>query len=447
MRFLPGTDADREAMLRRVGLDEIEALFADVPGSLCLHQPLDLPGALSEPELLAVLEEMAARNASAADLVCFLGAGIYDHHVPPVVPTLITRGEFLTSYTPYQAEMSQGLLQSIYEYQTLVCQLTGMDAANASMYDGASALAEAAIMAGAATRRRRFLLPRTLHPYVRHVVRTYLAPLPYAVVDLPWDSSGGVDPAALARELDERAAALLFQHPNFFGCLEDAPALCAAAHRAGALAVPLVDPISLGLLTPPGEYGADIVVAEGQGLGNAMNFGGPLLGLMACRKDLLRNLPGRLVGATTDHDGRVGFCLTLQAREQHIRRERASSNICTNEALNALAATVYLCTMGKQGLRRVSELCLQKAHYAQRRLVEDAGFTPSFSRPFFKEFALKAPAPVADLNDRLRAQGILGGLDLGTLVPELAGHTLLAVTERRTRAQIDRLVEVAAWNP
>lgn len=302
-------------------------------------------------------------------------------------------------------------------------------------------------MAVSATRRSRILLPRTVHPYVQQVVRTYLSPLPYEIVELPWDPSGGIAWDALNSALDERVAALLFQHPNFFGCLEDAPALCAAAHRVGALAVPLVDPISLGLLKPPGEYGADIVVAEGQGLGNAMNFGGPLLGLMACRKELLRHLPGRLVGATVDHQGRRGFCLTLQAREQHIRREKASSNICTNQALSALAATIYLCTLGKQGLRRVASLCLQKAHYAYKQLQEKAGFTACFSRPFFKEFTLKAPTSVADLNERLRQAGILGGLDLGTFLPELAGHTLIAVTEQRTRAQIDRLVEVAAWNP
>ncbi len=429
-------------MLHRIGLADIEELFADVPSEARVRGPLALPPVLSEPEVLALLGDLAARNASAAHYACFLGAGVYDHHIPAVVPTLVGRAEFLTSYTPYQAEISQGLLQSIYEYQTLVCQLTDMDAANASRYDGATALAEAAVMAGAATRRNRFLLPRTVHPFYRRVVTTYLAPLAYEVVELPWDASGGVDGEALARELDEHTAALLFQHPNFFGCLEDAAALTEAAHRVGALAVPIVDPISLGLLKPPGAYGADIVVAEGQSLGNQMSFGGPLLGLMACRKELLRNLPGRLVGATTDHEGRTGFCLTLQAREQHIRREKASSNICTNEALNALAATVYLCTLGKQGLRRVAELCLQKAHYAFDRLRE-VGFTAPFSRPFFKEFALKAPGPVGALNERLLAAGILGGLDLERLLPELAGHTLLCVTEKRTRAEIDRLVEVA----
>ncbi len=431
-------------MLARVGLGQIEDLFAEVPESVRVRGLLDLPAALSEPELLAFLGSLAARNACAADYACFLGAGVYDHYIPAVVSPLISRGEFLTAYTPYQAEISQGLLQSIYEYQTLVCQLTGMDAANASMYDGATALAESAIMAGAATRRNRFLLPRSVHPYVRQVISAYLAPLPCEVIEIPWDGSGGTDREALDRALDERTAAVLFQHPNFFGCLEDAPALCAAAHRVGALAVASVDPISLGLLVPPGEYGADIVVAEGQGLGNAMNFGGPLLGLMACRKELLRNLPGRLVGATTDHDGRLGFCLTLQAREQHIRREKASSNICTNQALNALAATVYLCTLGKQGLRRVAELCLQKAHYACRRLQEDAGFAPAFTGAFFKEFTLKAPGPVAALNDRLRENKILGGLDVGRFLPELAGHTLLAVTERRTREEIDRLVGAAS---
>ncbi|HOJ20401.1 MAG TPA: aminomethyl-transferring glycine dehydrogenase subunit GcvPA [Armatimonadota bacterium] len=444
MRFLPGTEADRREMLHRIGASSVEELFAEVPPEGRVQGLLRLPPALSEPELLAHLGDLAARTTGTAEYCCFLGAGVYDHYIPAVVPALVGRTEFLTAYTPYQAEISQGLLQSIYEYQTLVCQLTGMDAANASMYDGATALAEAAIMAGAATRRNRFLLPRTIHPYFQHVVATYLAPLPYELVQIPQASDGGVDREALERELDERVAAVLFQHPNFYGCLEDARELCDAAHRVGALAIAAVDPISLGLLTPPGEYGADIVVAEGQSLGNSLSFGGPLLGLMACRSRLLRNLPGRLVGATTDRDGRVSFCLTLQAREQHIRREKASSNICTNQALNALAATVYLCTLGKQGLRRVAELCLQKAHYAHSRLQADAGFTPIFSRPFFKEFALKAPEPVASLNERLRAAGILGGLDLGRLSPELEGATLLCVTERRTREQIDTMVAVAA---
>lgn len=429
-------------MLRRVGATDIGQLFADVPAEGRVRGLLDLPAALSEPEALALLGDLAARNAATA-CACFLGAGAYDHYIPPVVPAVIGRAEFLTSYTPYQAEMSQGLLQSIYEYQTLVCQITGMDAANASMYDAATALAEAATMAASATRRERFLVPATIHPHYRQVLATYLAPLPYEIVEIPRGGDGSIDREALAEELDERAAAILFQHPNFFGCLEDAGELCAAAHQVGALAIAAVDPISLGLLVPPGEYGADIVVAEGQSLGNNLNFGGPLLGLMACRRDLVRNLPGRLVGATTDHHGRMGFCLTLQAREQHIRREKASSNICTNEALNALAATVYLCAMGKRGLRRVAELCLQKAHYLHDRLLE-AGFTAPFSRPFFKEFTLMAPLPVPELNARLLAAGILGGLDLERFAPDLPGHTLLCVTEKRTREEMDRFVGTIA---
>ncbi|MDH7569466.1 MAG: aminomethyl-transferring glycine dehydrogenase subunit GcvPA [Armatimonadota bacterium] len=442
--FLPGTDAERAEMLARVGAASIEELFADVPEAVRLHEPLALPPALSEPELLALLGELASRNRCAAEYTCFLGAGVYDHYVPALVAPLIGRGEFLTSYTPYQAEISQGVLQSIYEYQTLVCQLTAMDVANASMYDGATALAEAAVMAGSATRRTRFLVSRSVHPFARRVVQSYLRPLPWEIVEIPWGPDGGTDLQALDQALNEEVAAVLFQHPNFFGCLEDAPNLCRAAHAVGALAVASVDPISLGLLTPPGEWGADIVVAEGQGLGNSMSFGGPLLGMMACRKELLRNLPGRLVGATVDRDGRTGFCLTLQAREQHIRREKASSNICTNQALNALAATIYLCSLGKQGLRQVAELCLQKAHYACAQLQEKAGFVLPFTRPFFKEFVAQPREPVGALNQRLLRQRILGGLDLGSLLPELAGHTLLCVTEKRTREEIDRLVATAA---
>lgn len=445
MSYIPNTDADRAAMLAAIGLPSPASLFAEIPRDV-LHPTLDLPPGASELELRRLLRSLSDRNLDLDRVPCFLGAGLYVHFLPAVVGHVLSRGEFYTSYTPYQPEVSQGVLQTIYEFQTLVCQLTGMEVANASMYDGATALAEAALMAAGVTGRRRVAVAKSVHPEYREVLRTYTqgTDLEIVTVDregLPRDAGLRSAAATLGSGVDDTVAALIVQHPNFYGCLEDVAGLAAAAHQAGALFVVAVDPISLGILRPPGAYDADIVVADGQPLGNAPYFGGPSVGLFASRQRYLRRMPGRLVGATTDARGQRGFVLTLQTREQHIRRERATSNICTNEALNALAATVYLSALGPDGLRRVAELCAQKAHYAAKRIAALPGFALRFDRPFFKEFAVRCAVPAASVNAALLARGIIGGYQLGRSYPELADSVLFCVTEVNTREEIDRLVD------
>jgi glycine dehydrogenase subunit 1 len=443
-RYLPLTEADRAQMLATIGVASVEDLFADIPASVRLLRDLRLPPAPSDAELLAELRAFSGQNADADRYVCFLGAGAYDHFIPSVVWHLAGRAEFVTAYTPYQAELMQGELQATYEYQSLLCALTGMEVANASMYDGASATAEAAVMARDLTRRGGILLSTAVHPEYRQVLRTYTGPLGLTVTDLPHE--GGVTaPQAVRDALDGETAAVVVQHPNFFGRLEEVQALAEAAHAAGALLVVAVaDPVAYGLLQPPGALGADIVAGEGQPLGNHLNFGGPYLGMLATREAFVRRVPGRLVGATVDARGRRGFVLTLQTREQHIRRERATSNICTNEALNALAAAVYMAALGPHGLRQVAEACVRKAHYARERLCALPGFALAFPGPTFHEFVLTCPLPPERLNEGLQARGILGGLPLGPFYPNLDHGWLLCVTEMRTRAEIDRLVEAVA---
>ncbi len=439
-RYIPATDAEREEMLRAIGVGAVEDLFADLPARVRLARPLALPPALSEPELVADLRRLAARNSDCDRLTCFLGAGAYDHFVPSVVWHLIGRGEFLTAYTPYQAELMQGELQAGYEYQSMLCELTAMDVANASMYDGASAVAEAAVMARDLTRRDEVLVSTAVHPEYRQVLHTYVRPLGLTVVEIP-HRNGLTDLAAIERALSSRTAAVICQHPNFFGGLEDGPTLADLAHRAGALlVVAIADPLSMGILQPPGRWGADIVAGEGQALGNPLNFGGPYLGMLATRQEFVRRMPGRLIGATVDTEGTRGFVLTLQTREQHIRRERATSNICTNEALLTLAAAVYLATVGKTGLRQVAELNLQKAAYAKVAIAALGGYTLPWGTPTFHEFVVRTPIPPDEVNRRLRAEGILGGAPLGRWYPDLADCWLLCVTEQRTRAEIDRFV-------
>ncbi|MHB1416045.1 MAG: aminomethyl-transferring glycine dehydrogenase subunit GcvPA, partial [Chloroflexota bacterium] len=374
----------------------------------------------------------------------FLGAGAYNHFIPAVVGRMVGRSEFYTSYTPYQPEISQGTLQSIFEFQTLICELTQMDVSNASLYDGASATAEALVLAVSVTRRRKLVLGDTVHPEYRTVLRTYTRELGLEIVEGGRRDGGRLDPAWVRAAVDENTACVIAQQPNFLGCLEDMEALARAAHEVGALFVAVYDPISLGLLRPPGAYGADVAVAEGQPLGIPISFGGPSLGLFSCAEKYLRQMPGRLVGETVDDQGRRGYVLTLQAREQHIRREKATSNICTNQALMALAATVYLSYMGPQGLRRVAELCLQKAHYAAERLGTLAGYSLAFADPFFKEFALRCPRPPALVNAGLARRGIVGGYELGRDYPELADCLLFCVTEMNPREDIDRLVAALA---
>jgi len=435
--YIANTDADRRAMLAAIGVDSSDELFADIPPEFRI-EGLNLPPALSEPELVRELSALAERNCPAGAMPCFLGSGAYRHFIPSVVREVIGRSEFATAYTPYQAEISQGTLQTAFEFQSLVCELTGMDVANAGMYDGASALAEACLMAAAVTGHRRIALLSTVHPHSQAVVRTYAFGRGLAVDVMP--------PDALA--LSEGHACLAVQQPSFFGSFEDVETLEKAARAAGGLFVVSVDPISLGLFRPPGEYGADIVVGEGQNLGVPLSFGGPYLGLFACRQQYLRQMPGRLVGRTTDAQGRTGYVLTLQTREQHIRRERATSNICTSQQLLALAATVYLAAMGKQGLRQVAELCYHKAHYAAERIAALPGYSLARSAGasasgggegvFFKEFVVRCPRPPADVNRALLERGIIGGLDVADQIPN---GLLLCVTELNTREEIDALVE------
>ncbi len=440
-KYIPLTDADRRDMLRAVGAATIEDLFTDVPRSVRLLRALALPPVPSDADLLRELRGLSERNGDADRYACFLGAGAYDHFIPSVVWHLAGRSEFYTAYTPYQAEIMQGELQATYEYQSLLCALTGMDVANASMYDGASATAEAAVMARDLTRRDEVVVSSAVHPEYRQVIRTYTRHLGMVVRDLP--HQGGVTPAALARDLlSERTAALIIQQPNFLGGLEEMGALAEVAHAVGALlVVAAADPVAYALLKPPGEWGADIVAGEGQPLGNHLNFGGPYLGMLATRQAFVRRMPGRLVGQTVDTQGRRGFVLTLQTREQHIRRERATSNICTNEALNALAAAIYMAALGRGGLRQVAEVCARKAHYARQRLAQVPGFRPAFEGPTFHEFVLRCPRSPEEINQRLLDAGMIGGLALGRFYPDLRDGWLLCVTENRTREEIDRLAQ------
>lgn len=436
MKYIPNTAADREKMLADIGVSAVADLFADIPEQVRLQRELDLPPALSEPELVRHMRQLADKNG--AGYTCFLGGGYYDHYIPAVVPAMLSRSEFYTAYTPYQAEISQGTLTAIYEFQTLICNLTGMEVANASMYDGASALAEAAAVALGQTRRNQVAVARTVHPEYRQVMHTYLTPRQVQIVELPvQDGVTALDD--LSSCIGARTAAVIVQQPNFFGCLEDVAALEKAAHAAGALFIVSVDPISLGILQPPGEYGADIVVGEGQSLGLPMSFGGPGVGFLAAREKFLRRIPGRVVGATTDADGRRGFVLTLQAREQHIRREKATSNICSNQALCALAATIYMSAMGPEGMRQAAALSAEKAAYARERLSRIKGFTPAFGAPFFKEFVLKSEHPADRVQAALLRHGLVAGPYLSRFYPELDNHLLIAVTEKRTRDEIDRL--------
>jgi len=441
-RYIPGTHTQRQAMLHDIGLDSMEALFASVPQSVRLNRALDLPEAMSEMEAAAHLRSIAATNANTEENICFLGAGVYDHYIPAVIGHLLQRQEFYTAYTPYQAELSQGSLQAIFEYQSMICMLTGMDVANASMYDGASALAEAAMMACRAVSKNEILVAHSVHPEYREVLKTYGRFNGFDVTEYRY-ADGVIDLADLEDNVSDDTAAVIVQTPNFFGIIEDLREAAAVAHRKGALLIASCDPLSLGILACPGDMGADIVVGEGQPLGLPLSYGGPHFGFFASKDALLRKMPGRIVGQTLDTKGRRGFVLTIQAREQHIRREKATSNICTNQALCALAATVYLTVMGKQGLGDVACQCLCKAHYAYEKLVETGLFSPVFQKPFFKEFALKYKGNIKKLNKRLLEHRIIGGADLGQYYPELENTWLVAVTEKRTKAQIDQLAEKA----
>jgi glycine dehydrogenase subunit 1 len=438
--FLSLTDEDREAMLGAIGVATIDELFEQVPEGVRLRRDLDLEPALSEPELVAHMEELASRNVSSGDEISFLGAGIYDHYVPAVVEALLTRGEFLTAYTPYQPELSQGVLQAIFEYQTAICELTGMDVSNASGYDGTTVAADATFVAKHHTGRAKVVVTQATSPQVRQVVRTYAPGFGLEVVEVP--HRGGVTDPEELRVAADGAAAVLFQHPNFFGCLEPAPELAAIANEVGAVAVAHVDPVSLGVLEAPGAYGCGIAVGEGQGVGNPQAFGGPHYGFLAAKQEFTRRMPGRIIGETTDAKGRRGFVLTLQTREQHIRREKATSNITTNQTLLALGGLITLSWLGPQGLREVGETCTALGAYAREQLAA-AGFEPAFAdRATFKEFAVRVGRNARDVVTEARRKGVNPGYALGRDYEGMDDALLVAVTEKRTTAEIDRLVEV-----
>jgi len=441
MRYLPHTEEDVRQMLAAIGVASVEDLFCEVPPAVRLQRPLQLGEALAESDLLRELQVLAARNATAADYSSFLGGGAYNHFIPAVVDQLTSRSEFYTAYTPYQPEISQGTLQAIFEFQTLICQLTGMDQANASMYDGASACAEAVLLAARATRRRKVILSAGLHPDYRQTVTTYCKYLGLDLAEAPCATSGGTDAAQLAALVDGETAALVAGYPNFFGVIEDLAGLAAIAHGAGALLVSATpEPIALGLLKSPGELGADIAVGEGQSFGIPVSYGGPGVGFFAARQKFLRNMPGRLIGQTLDRDGHRGFVLTLATREQHIRREKATSNICSNQGLCALMVTVYLALLGKAGIREVAQQNLAKAAYARKQLAALTGVTLAFAGPVFNEFVIETPRPAADVLAALAERRILGGVDLGRYRAADHRRILVCATEQNRREEIDALV-------
>jgi glycine dehydrogenase subunit 1 len=435
-RYIGNTPREQREMLTTIGASSLEDLLVRVPPKARLSRPLQLPPALAETDLIHHLRRLADQNADADGYACFLGAGAYDHYVPSPINHLISRGEFFTAYTPYQPEASQGTLRTIYEYQTMIAEMTGMDVANASIYDGASSLAEAALMAHSVTGRGEIVFARGVHPFYRRVTATYGEGPRLKLRDAP-APEGVLDREATRKLVTERTAALVVQSPNFHGCLENLSAAAEVAHASGALLVAVVDPVMLGVLRPPGVLGADIVVGEGQGLGVPLSFGGPNLGVFAARHELVRRMPGRLVGATVDRDGARGFVLTLQTREQHIRRAKATSNICTNVALCALMATIYMAIVGKRGLVRVGELSAQKAHYAAARLAEVPGVSLRFAAPFLREFTLRLPKSPERVAARLARERILAGVPLKTFDRSLGDCLLVAVTEKRTKEEID----------
>jgi glycine dehydrogenase subunit 1 len=437
MRYIPNAEGDWGAMLQTVGFERLEDLATILPESLRLKKALDLPLPLSEMELLEHLRLLSEQGEGERRKVSFLGAGAYDHFIPAVVDHVLRRSEFYTAYTPFQPEISQGTLQAIFEFQTLICQLTGMDVANASVYDGASAVAEAVLMAQRIQGRKRCLLARAVHPEYRKVASTYTRPLNLDLGEISYTEEGVTDLSALQRAVDEETSAVVVQQPNFFGCLEDLEGAAESAHAKGALLIVAVaEPLSLALLQPPGCLGADIVVGEGQSFGNAVSFGGPYVGFFASKERFLRALPGRLVGQTVDRQGRRGFVLAIATREQHIRREKATSNICTNQALCALAVLVYLATMGREGLRELAEMNLSKCEYAKRKLAGVGRLR--FSAPTFNEFVVSLDGDAQGILQALLQEGIVAGLPLERFYPEMEREVLVCVTEKHRREEIDR---------
>ena len=439
MSYLSLSDRDKAEMLARVGAASTGDLFGCIPEAIRFKGLLDLPAAQSELELVRTIDAVGGKNSYGRHLA-FLGAGAYDHFIPTVVDYLSSRGEFVSPYTPYQPEVSQGTLQLIFEFQTLICQLTGLDISNDSLYDGSTGAAEAVLMAHRVTSRNKVLLARSLHPQYREVVRTYIKNLGIEAVEVGFGPDGRIDKAELGRGLDDQTAAVICQSPNFFGVVEDVQSLSEAAHAVKALSVAVVaEALSLALLEAPGKLGADIVTGEAQSFGLPVSFGGPYLGFMACKKDFLRQMPGRITGQTVDTEGRRGFVLTLSTREQHIRRERATSNICSNQALCALRATIFLETLGKQGLRELAWQNAQKTAYAADKLAAIPGVKRTFTGPVFNEFAVELPKPWPAVDAALRAKGLVGGYGLGAEYPGIGNAALVCVTEMRTKDEIDRL--------
>ena len=441
MDYVPHTPEDQKQMMEIIGIRAIDELFADIPDKYRLKRLLDLPQAVSEQEVSTLMKRIGSRNTIPP--ITLMGAGVYHHYIPAVVGHVISRSEFYTAYTPYQAEISQGILQAIYEYQTMIAKLTGMQVANASMYDGASAMAEAAVLAAKTLGRTKIVIVRSVHPEYRQVVRTYAWANGYEVVETPYGKSGQLDRDALLQTVDERTAAVLIQSPNFFGVIEDIASVASAVHAKGSLLVSgFTEATSLGILKPAGQMGADFVVGEGQSFGNPMNYGGPYLGIFASTDKFLRKIPGRLAGATVDKEGKRGFVLTLQTREQHIRREKATSNICSNEALCALAAAVYLVSLGKN-LKKLGELNIRKAHYLKEKISELKGWEIVFPAPVYNEFVVRCPDP-QKINQKLQTEGIIGGYEMEKDYPELKNTLLFCATEMLSKDDIDGVVSLFA---
>lgn len=440
--YLPATPEDIKEMLESIGLESLDQLFDDIPKDVYFGKELDMPKAKSELEVTRYLKSLADKNCSLSKLTSFLGAGAYDHYIPSIVDHIISRSEFYTSYTPYQPEISQGTLQYIFEFQTLIANLTGMDAANASLYDGGTAVAEAALMAAAVTKKDQIIVSKSVSPDSRKVLHTYAHVQNIKIIEV--DMKDGVtDIEALDALVTDDTAAVIVQSPNFFGIIEDLEEVGKIVHKGKkTMFIASIDPISLGILKKPGDLGVDVVVGEGQPMGMSLSFGGPYLGFMAVNKAYIRKIPGRIVGQTEDLDGKRSFVLTLTAREQHIRREKATSNICSNQGLNSLAATVYMVTLGKEGLREVAEQSAKKAHYAFEQMTKSGKYKPLFDKPFFKEFAVTSDVDYSDLGKELRQADIIGGYDLSKDYPQFEGGVLYAVTEKRTKEEIDKLTTV-----
>ena len=441
MRYIPNSPDERRSMLADMGCERIEDLFEQIPEKLRLNEPIGIGSPMSEPDLLRYFRGLASQNA--AHYQSFLGAGAYSHFIPTVIDPLISRAEFFTAYTPYQPELSQGTLQYVFEFQTMICQLTGMEVANASLYDGSTAVAESVLMANRVTRRGRFILADTIHPQYREVTSSYTKNLGLEIEYAAHTDAGTLDLDSL--RIDRETAAVIVQSPNFFGCVEDLAKIADAAHQAGALfVVAMSEPMSLGVLRSPGACGADIVVGEAQSFGIPLSYGGPYCGLFATNEKYMRQMPGRLVGEATDSEGRRGYVLTLSTREQHIRREKATSNICTNQGLFALMATVYLATMGRRGVQEVARQNLQKAHYAAAEIAKLDGFGLSFTAPFFNEFVVRTPRPATEVITRLLGKEIIGGVALEPFYPGMSDALLVCVTETTGREAIDNFVAALA---